>query len=362
MQLDALLEVAIGLVFTWLILSIATMHVQDFIGNILQWRANFLQQAILNMLKDPELVEQVYDEPLIQALGRMDKNGRIRKPTNIPNATFAAALMEIIINAGKAEADVPPEAMSIARMRSGVKKMKAENPELARALQRVLPGLENQTLDVEESLAKYQENIANWFDTVMNQASDWYKSHSQIWAFIIGAAIAIIFHIDTLSITNQLWREPTLREVIIAQADNQLQGGEMEISNVNNELEKLGIPIGWSTVPADDFSSCRWPIQATNKPAIWSVGECRELTNLPKWGDAWGWAIKLFGLIVSGIAAMQGAPFWFDVLRKVVGFRNQPTSTPPQTPAAAPAPEPAVEKNLPSPVDVEPPLGSDAVG
>jgi hypothetical protein len=354
MQLDALLEVAIGLVFTWLILSIATMHVQDFIGNVLQWRANFLQQAILNMLKDPNLVEQIYDEPLIQALGRMDRKGRIRKPTNIPNATFAAAMMEIIMNAGKVDEDVPPEAMSIARMRSGVIKMKVENPELARALQRVLPGLENQSLDVEESLAKYQENIANWFDTVMNQASDWYKSHSQIWAFTIGAIIAVIFHVDTLSITNQLWREPTLREVIIAQADNQIQSGEMEISNVNEELEKLGIPIGWSTVPAEDFSSCRWPLQTTHKPAIWSVGECRELSNLPQWGDIWGWIIKIFGLLVSGLAAMQGAPFWFDVLRKVVGFRDKNVPPPPQVPA--------VEKNLPAPVDPQPPLNSKPVG
>jgi hypothetical protein len=260
------------------------------------------------------------------------------------------------MSAGKAEEDVPPEAMSIARMRSGVRNMDTKNPELARALQRVLPGLENQSLDVEESLSKYQENIANWFDTVMNQASTWYKSHSQIWAFIIGVVIAFIFHVDTLTITNQLWREPTLREVIIAQADNRTQSGEMAISDVNKELESLGIPIGWSTVPAEDFSSCRWPIQATNKPAIWSTGECRELTNLPKWGDAWGWIIKLFGLLVSGVAAMQGAPFWFDILRKVVGIRSQPTSTNPQTPA------PAVEKNLPAPVDAKPSSGNEAVG
>ena len=354
MQLDALLEVAVGLVFTWLILSIATMHVQNFIGNILEWRASFLQQAILNMLKDPGLVEQVYDEPLIQALGKIDKKGRLQKPTNIPNATFAAALMEIIINAGKDEADVPPESMSIARMRAGVKKLKAEHPDLARTLERVLPGLENQTLDVEDTLAKYHENIANWFGTVMNQASDWYKTHAQTWAFIIGFAIALIFHVDTLNITNQLWREPTLRAVIVAQADSRLQSGQMEVNNVSKEFESLSIPVGWSTIPAEGLSSCQWPPKATNKPALWSVGECRELTNLPKWGDFWGWIIKLFGLIVSGIAAMQGAPFWFDVLRKVIGFRNQTVAAPPQTPAS--------EKNLPAPVEVEPPTDGKPAG
>ena len=354
MQLDALLEVAVGLLFTWLILSVATMHVQDFIGNILKWRATFLQQAILNMLKDPKLVEQVYDEPLIQALGKMDKKGRLQKPTNIPNATFAAAIMDIIMNAGKEETDVPPESMSIARMRAGVKKMMAENPDLARTLERVLPGLENQSLDVEDTLAKYQENIANWFDTVMNQASGWYKTHAQTWAFIIGFAIALIFHVDTLSITNQLWREPTLRAVIVAQAGTRVQSEQMEVNNASEEFENLGIPIGWSTVPAEGNSNCQWPPRLTSRPAIWSVGECRELTNLPQWGDFWGWIVKLFGLFVSGIAAMQGAPFWFDVLRKVIGFRNQTTSTPPQTPASA--------KSLPAPAGPETPPSEEAVG
>jgi len=354
MQLDALLEVAIGLVFIWLVLSVATMHVQDFIGNILKWRASFLQQAILNMLKDPKLVEQIYDEPLIQALGQMDKKGRLQKPTNIPNSTFAAAMMDIIMNVGKADLDVPPESMTIARMRSGVKKLKAENPDLGRALERVLPGLENQSLDVEDTLAKYQENIANWFETVMTQASSWYKTHAQTWAFIIGVSIAIIFHVDTLSITNQLWREPTLRAVIVAQADQQLQSEQMEVNNVNEELEKLGIPIGWSTVPAEDTSSCQWPPKSTTRPAIFSAGECRELTNLPKWSDAWGWAVKFFGLFVSGLAAMQGAPFWFDILRKVVGFRNQTSTTAPQTPASA--------KNLPAPASSKSPSGNEPVG
>ena len=35
MQLDAILEVAIGLIFAWLVLSVATMEVQNGIGQIL---------------------------------------------------------------------------------------------------------------------------------------------------------------------------------------------------------------------------------------------------------------------------------------------------------------------------------------
>ena len=182
--------------------------------------------------------------------------------------------------------------------------------------------------------AKYHNNIANWFDTVMNQASSWYKARAQTWAFVLGLGIAVIFHIDTLHITHQLWREPTLRAVIVAQAQNQRTADQQEITNITETFESLAIPVGWSTVPLEDNASCIWPPKAINKPAYWSVGECRELNNLPAWGDGWGWLVKLFGLVVSGFAAMQGAPFWFDILRKLVGFREktQPLPPPPSEP------------------------------
>jgi len=366
MQLDALLEVAIGLVFTWLVLSVATVQAQESIGTLLNWRANFLEQSILNMLKDPALVAKLYNEPLIEALGQMDRKGRIKKPINIPNATFAAALLEVIMNAGR-DVNAPPTAMTIAQIRAGVQRLKAESPELARVLERVLPGLENETLELKDTLAKYHKNIASWFDTVMNQASGWYKARAQIVAFFLGLTLAVIFHIDTLHITHQLWREPTLRAVIVAQAQSQNQAGQPQITNISESFESLAIPVGWSTVPAEDPTACVWPPKAVNRPAYLSVGECRELSNLPAWGDLWGWIVKLFGLVVSGFAAMQGAPFWFDILRKLVGFREKTQPPPPaqevetSTQTASPPKELQPPATLPAPPEPDAPASPSTI-
>ena len=38
--LEAILDVAIGMVFVWLILSVATMSIQEWIASYLKWRAN----------------------------------------------------------------------------------------------------------------------------------------------------------------------------------------------------------------------------------------------------------------------------------------------------------------------------------
>ncbi|MEJ2758629.1 MAG: hypothetical protein P8046_09135, partial [Anaerolineales bacterium] len=85
---------------------------------------------------------------------------------------------------------------------------------------------------------------------------------------------------------------------------------------------ELGIPVGWTTVEPQEGQQCGWIPGQPLYPAIWTNGNCQILLNLPRMDDGWGWAIKFLGLLISGIAAAQGAPFWFDILNKVVNFRS----------------------------------------
>jgi hypothetical protein len=68
MNLDSILEIAIGLVVTWLILSMATMQIQEVITSLLGTRSKFLEQKLLEMFKDEKLKDQFYNHPIIQAL------------------------------------------------------------------------------------------------------------------------------------------------------------------------------------------------------------------------------------------------------------------------------------------------------
>ena len=65
MYLQEILEVAIGLVFMWLVLSVAAMTIQEWIGNVLNERAKDLEQNIQEMLNSDDLTKQIYDHPLI---------------------------------------------------------------------------------------------------------------------------------------------------------------------------------------------------------------------------------------------------------------------------------------------------------
>ncbi|HEX2696916.1 MAG TPA: hypothetical protein VHM28_04360 [Anaerolineales bacterium] len=285
MQLDAILEVAIGLVFAWVVLSFATMQVQDLATSIFSWRAKFLENSVREMLKDDYLVEQFYSHPLIQSLGKFDKKGQFLKPASIPHANFAAAVLDICLNAGQPDSETPATTLSLSQMRKGMDNIRRTNPWLARTLGRLMPGfdLEKEVKLTEDKIGAYRKNVEDWFNNVMVRASAEYKQRAQTWAFIIGTVIALLFNVDTINISVRLWREPALRAAVVEQAQIQVQSNALPTA-----LDKLVIPVGWNGFPAN-------------------------------WVD---WLYKVLGLALSGAAAMQGAPFWFDILRKLIGFKE----------------------------------------
>ncbi len=92
------LEVAIGLAFVYLILSLICSAVQELIAQVMSWRSATLQDGIRNLLRDPNLKDakdkvrdlagEVYAHPLVKKLAKEGK-----KPSYIPARTFAMALL-----------------------------------------------------------------------------------------------------------------------------------------------------------------------------------------------------------------------------------------------------------------------------
>ena len=155
--------------------------------------------------------------------------------------------------------------------------------------------------------------------------SDWYKENALTMAFLIGLGMAVIFNVDTINITERLWREPTIRQALVAQADTyQLQEGTANITQVPGYFDSLAMPIGWTSIPTADQSACHGLITYTADAELaFRMGnECRALVNIPLVNDIFGWVIKILGFVLSAFAARQGAPFWFDMLKKLVNLRS----------------------------------------
>ena len=89
-----------------------------------------------------------------------------------------------------------------------------------------------------------------------------------------------------------------------------------------SQLTALKVPIGWCS---DNADSGRTLEQIVSEPE--NEGEagddtglpCTPERQLPRTGSAW--FLKISGLLITMIALSQGAPFWFDMLKKIVNLR-----------------------------------------
>jgi hypothetical protein len=359
MQAGVVLEVTIGLVMTWLILSVTTSQIQEWITDKLDWRSRFLEGQLRNMMKDERMMQTFYKHPLIQPLhiekivpfwwirvplakmakksklfawlemltGNVTERIKIVKPIEISNQAFASAAVDIFLNAGKT--DIPAGTMSLEQMRTAfhgsITQMANSNlGEVVKYMAPAFDHMSNTAEDAEKALAKFRTNVETWFDTTMQKATVMYRENFKKYAFLIGFVLAVTFNVDSINITNVLWRNPTLRAAIVAQAPALSTEPEDTVKNTMKQLDALELPVGWVIVPCELLPSTEGLIifqrTATDAGGVKKVVSCRALVNTPEgWLD---YIYKLLGFLISAVAASQGAPFWFDALNKLLGLKK----------------------------------------
>jgi hypothetical protein len=117
---NATLNVAIGLLFSWTLLSLMTIQIQEWINARLDKRARDLEDAISEMLANANITAQFYDHPVIRGLTAKKRKQPSRVPTwfytypiargfvqekrrlpsYISSQNFSAALFDILLIAG----------------------------------------------------------------------------------------------------------------------------------------------------------------------------------------------------------------------------------------------------------------------
>jgi hypothetical protein len=433
MYLQEILEVAIGLVFVWLVISVATMSIHEWFGNILNTRAKELEKAIAQMLSNDDLTRQFYNHPLIANLYRTSNKpgGKVRLPSYIPANNFGAALFSMVIQAGTDNSPVrvitgqinqqlasiqSPEQQKLAKtdwnailetarnlaasglgaaaldslklqlqvygekypevkpsldtllpqvdayygqfvqeqrlavesgadaglamrqFRLGLLGMRKVNPLLSNSVTAIIKQAEGYALQADQVVATARVNLETWFNNSMDRLSGTYKRRAQIMAFIIGFILALILNVDSISVATSLWREPTLRQTIIAQAQSYTppaasQDSTSSASPLQNipaletQLQALNIPFGW-TFASFNTNGLQCSLVPFNASQVWGIpgtdsqGQpiCKRFANLPT--DFISWLVKLMGLVMTGLATTQGAPFWFEILGKLVNVRG----------------------------------------
>lgn len=334
-ELSSALDVAIGVVFLLLILSMVVSMVNEFIAKIFSWRSENLKEGISNLLSDPDaqaLAKLVYDQPLIQSLGRQRKGGDPANPSYIPSRRFAQALTESI----KASASAAAAAHGVTRDGLILERGGSQSPgtlsrtsehdggEVSRTgdsgfaipdIDKTLTDIRNLVATLPESAARsslllladraegklgaFEQNVAEWFDDGMDRVSGWYKRKVQTCMFVIALTVAIALNVDILTFAQSLRQNPELREDIVTLAE-QFQGDseqtDQAVEEALNQFASMPeLPLGWTK---EDW----------NPGALWSI---------PGW-------------LLTAMLASLGAPFWFNALGHLLDIRgsgNRPPKT-----------------------------------
>ena len=278
------INVAIGLVFCFAAMGLAASTVTEALASLVKLRANTLVSGVQAMLNDPKfdgLALQVYRHALVHPQGDGGIRSRSRfwtfdGPSYIRAENFAAALVDIL---QKTPGDLV--------------QLKASIDAIGDAQIRQL--LQGMVARAAGDVTQLQRQIGAWFDTAMDRVGGVYKRQAQLLSFAIGLALAVALNVDATHIVATLWANPVLARAVAAEAAP-LTGNQVTVSKAMTQLGQL--PVGLDLLRPCDGS---------------------EL------GCAFGRAVSaatLFGWLATAGAAVFGAPFWFDLLGKLVQLRG----------------------------------------
>ena len=323
MDIAIIIQVAIGIIFVWIILAIITSQIQEWVASILAWRANMLESTIVQILGNPTIKDRLYNHPLIKGLHT--SHGK-RRPAAIPQDKFALILFEEVMNSDITIKDAKNAFDKLKKNVATLKTMdgRPELKDFAVSLDTLLIGIEEKADDANHAITEARMRVESWFNNSMERLTGAYRRRVQIVAIIAGISVSAVLNVDTGAITTTLWRDPLIRQAVVAQANQlpppettesiapneqarQSASAEAIVKNMN-DLKALSLPVGWSFKTADTDPN--------------TIDDPRDFPS-----SGGGWVAKILGILLSGMAAAQGAPYWFDLMRKLV-TRNPPV--PPQ--------------------------------
>src|SRR5207245_4507172 len=99
---SVVIDIAVGLVFTYLLLSLIVTAVQEVIESVIKLRAAHLAKGVEKLLGSEKATE-FFDKPLIKAASPDKWRGAgTRKPSYIEAQSFSTAVLDIIARADTA--------------------------------------------------------------------------------------------------------------------------------------------------------------------------------------------------------------------------------------------------------------------
>ncbi len=358
---STVLDVVIGLLLVYLLLSVAVSAFNEVAEGLLRRRSKYLR-ATIERVAGTDLADEIYQTSWVQSLSDYTHSLRTQRlrnlavtggkkpfgnkyPSYIPSEIFVEALREVLGNLTKqtehaldelqadgdldeiiellpprVQAMLPATQLTATQLRSEIERVhqQAADDIIALFPQSALEDLDGEAV-----------KLRQWFEHTMDRMSGWYSRQTKWLLFVWGVLFALVLNVDTFNVAGTLWTDDVTRAAAVSAAEAVVEGGDetdcvpadddpfscvdQAVAKVN-EAEDLGIPMGWPDWPWN------WDNQTVDVDGQPIEGQTiGDDSRIPQ--DAGAWVFRLFGIAVTGAAIAMGAPFWFDLLNKFVNFR-----------------------------------------
>lgn len=311
---SSILDIALGMVFLFVLVSLLCSAVNEMIAQFIRMRAKNLEAGLTNLLQSGganQLVTDLYQHPLINGLSKAGE-----KPSYIPPKNFTLALMDIMTgNTGK----LPADNQSLIAKIEGQKFF--AQTEAGKSIILLLH-------EAGDDVEKARRNVENWYNDAMDRVGGWYKQKTQIIIFGISLVVCTALNIDAIKISQTLWTDIALRQALVQAASSTDVAGLMPQSPAKQSIEEESTGnddgAGKETVESpEDVGKLIKKIEELRLPIGWTIkdGEEKKWIWVSEKFEAMDWLVKFMGILITTFAGSLGAPFWFQLLNKIVDLR-----------------------------------------
>jgi hypothetical protein len=253
-------------------------------------------------------------------------------------------------------------------------------------------------MDAQSDLDKFRMKLESWFEETMQRVSGWYKRQTQWTLFIIGFGLAVCFNGNVLDMYKVLAKDDTARAQMV-----QLAEGYSKYAPFIDSLKKQNaaattaadstkkndtVFVVIDTILNKEYNSLKADVQQAQgvmglgyggdacvqcdlleskcdslkavyggKPSAaqqdvldkmkLAVQDCRA-KNKCGFSNNFSWGRSIIGWLLLALAVMLGAPFWFDLLSKLIQLRS--SGPKPTASQAGTAPPTGTNPNSPTPL------------
>ncbi|MEV5324325.1 hypothetical protein AB0K67_09245 [Nonomuraea sp. NPDC052634] len=339
--LSVYLDLALGLVVTFLLLSLLVSGINEAVVRLLSIRSKFLWAYLRDTMDGAGphgswLPTRVVDVFKTMPFLRDPRPAHEARPApasagEVPETGTGASMINLLyervreIDHGKqgrtSIAEIPPARFAVAVMELAAANGDVEGL-LARLKQMGSPlygHLKGVWESAQGDLDRFRRGVESWFDGEMERLSMLYKRYAKWVLAVLGVAVTLLFSMDGLEYAKTLLRDDAFRASVTAVAGS----GQGAYDELKARCTGAGDPVTCVTETLSEPALVKLMGQALVSVSLPADGEPEVRWNGGAWWDRVSTPSHWPGFVLTSVALLFGAPFWWDVLRRIAGLRSR---------------------------------------